>query len=63
MNLFKKKFKITFADDSIGHIFIGPSQKETRVDFTYNIKTNKLHVFVDGELVKNVSYYYLKLNS
>ena len=58
MNLFKKKSKITFTDDLIGQIFIGPSQKVIRVDYTYNIKTNKLDVFVDGELVKFVEFFY-----
>jgi len=52
MKLFRKKSKIAFTDDFVGQLSIGPSQKPTRIDYTYNRETNKLQVFVDGELVK-----------
>lgn len=50
MRWFKRKV-VSFTDDFIGQLFIGQSQKPTRIDFTYNRETNKLQVFVDGELV------------
>jgi hypothetical protein len=55
MNIFKRKNKkpqISFTDDFVGQLHLGPSQKPTKIDYTYNRELNKLQVFVDGELVE-----------
>jgi hypothetical protein len=51
MKLFKRKAKLTFTDEFLAQLFIGPSQKPTKIDVSFNPKTYKLRVYADGEEV------------